>query len=149
MSRRTAVSGLGNTISPPLDRCARNPTPRSMSTVSFTGSGINGTPTDGDASSSAPKSPLFDARPCATITPARVVVGAVALSNSSHFDSCRELEVAEASHVADGPREALDQAAADRIDDLNEHHRDGARRLPQRSDNRRAVADDHVRLERH
>ena len=47
------------------------------------------------------------------------------------------------------PRQAFDQPAADRINDLDEHHRDGARRLPQRCHNRRAVADDHVRFERH
>ena len=54
----------------------------------------------------------------------------------------------EAGGVAAWPRQALDEAGADRIDDTAEHDRHGAGRLQQRRHSRGASGQDDVRRER-
>jgi hypothetical protein len=46
------------------------------------------------------------------------------------------------------PREAIDEAGADQINDDREHDRDGASRFEQRPDGRGAMGQDNVRCER-
>src|SRR5262245_55157483 len=120
-----------------------------MSAASRTRTAVNCTPTVGAASSSARRNPLFGASPCCRRAATLVVLGVISLSSSNHFRRRTEFEVAEAGEVAAGPCQAFDQATAHRIDNLHEHHWNGAGGLPQRGYNRRAIADDHIRLERH
>ena len=55
---------------------------------------------------------------------------------------------AKSGGVATRPRQALDEAGADRIDDIHEHDRHGAGRLQQRRHGRAAGCQDDVRRER-
>ena len=57
-------------------------------------------------------------------------------------------ELREPGDVAARPRQARDEAGADRIDDLHEHDRHGAGRLLQRRHDRDAAGQDDVRRER-
>ena len=78
---------------------------------------------------------------------ARVTPGAISLSSSSHFALIR-IRNDKAGNVAARPRQALNEAGADRIDDLHEHDRHGAGRLQQRLHGRSAGGQDDVRRER-
>ena len=66
------------------------------------------------------------------MTAARVTPGAISLSNSSHFPLMPYSNSSETGGVAARPRQALDEAGADRIGDVREHDRHGAGRLLQR-----------------
>ena len=59
------------------------------------------------------------------MTATRVSVGAISLSNSSHFSGHRQLEIGQARDIAARPAPAPNEAAADRIGDL--HENDGYR----------------------
>jgi len=60
-----------------------------------------------------------------------------------------EIDEHEASDVPARMRQARNQALLDGIVDRRHNDRNGAGRLPQRSDDGRRVADDYVRRERH
>ena len=81
-------------------------------------------------------------------TAARVTPGAISLSSSSHFPLNAVFESHETGGVAARPRQAVDEAGADRIDDDREHDRHGAGRLQQRPHGRGAMGQDDVRRER-
>ena len=81
-------------------------------------------------------------------TAARVTPGAISLSSSSHFALRLYSNDSEAGDIAAGPRQALDEARADRIGGLGEHDRHGAGGPSQWSHGRAARRQNDVRRER-
>ena len=81
-------------------------------------------------------------------TATRVTPGAICLSSSSHFPLRLYSNDHETGGVAARPRQAVDEAGADRIGDDREHDRHRAGRLQQRPHGRGAVGQDDVRRER-
>ena len=81
-------------------------------------------------------------------TATRVTPGAISLSSSSHFPLMLYSNSHETGGVAARPRQAVDEAGADRIGDDREHDRHGAGRLQQRPHGRGAMGQDDVRRER-
>ena len=63
------------------------------------------------------------------MTATRVTRGAISLSSSSHFPLYAVFERSKTGGVAARPRQALDEAGADRIGDDHEHDRHGAGHL--------------------
>ena len=77
-----------------------------------------------------------------------MIDGATCLSSSIHFPISSGIDEREPGDVAAGPREAGDEAEADRIVHQRADDRDGLGQLLQRASHRRAVGEDHVRLQR-
>ena len=82
-------------------------------------------------------------------TAARVKLGAISLSNSSHFPPAAVFEGQESGDIATRPRQAVDEAATDRIASDREHDRHRAGRLQQGVYGRGAVGQDDVGRERY
>ena len=66
------------------------------------------------------------------MTAARVTRGAISLSSSSHFPLVEIFKVSKARDVSTWPRQAIDEAGTDRIDDRSEYNRHCAGCLEQR-----------------
>ena len=64
---------------------------------------------------------------------ARVMLGAISLSNSSHLPLSLNSNMQKASGVAARPRQAFNEASTDWIGDDHEHNRHSAGSLQQRS----------------
>ena len=96
----------------------------------------------------APNWPIPPAMAESRRTATRVTPGAICLSSSSHFALMPYSNSMKAGGVAARPRQAIDEAGADRIGDVHEHDRHGAGRLQQRGHARRASGQDDVRRER-
>ena len=123
-------------------------TARSISPASRTLTGLTSTPNDGAAVWIAPNWPMPEVMAGSRMTAARVMRGAISLSSSSHFPLITVFEQRKTGGVATGPRQALDEARADRIGDMHEHDRHGAGRLQQRPQRGAASGQDDVRCER-
>ena len=105
---------------------------RSISPASRTSTGLTSTPSDGATAWMAANWPIPAADGGSRSTATRVTLGAICLSSSSHFPLNAVFEHGEAGGVAARPRQAVDEAGADRIGDVHEHDRHGAGRLQQR-----------------
>ena len=81
-------------------------------------------------------------------TATRVTPGATSLSNSSHLPLRPYSNMRKPGGVAARPRQAVDEAGTDRIDDDREHDRHRAGRLQHRSHGRSARGQNDVRRER-
>jgi hypothetical protein len=79
------------------------------------------------------------------MTATRFTPGAISLSSSSHFP----VEYRESGGVAARPRQARDEASANRVGDIHKYDRHRARRLSQRPGDRRADGQDHIRCQHH
>ena len=108
---------------------AKAATARSISPASRTSTGLNSTPNDGATAWMAPNWPIPAAYGGIAKDRHSRHAGAICLSSSSHFPLNAVFEQAKSGGVAARPRQALDEAGADRIGDLHEHDRHGAGRL--------------------
>ena len=104
---------------------------RSISPASRTSIGLTSTPSDGATAWMAANWPIPRDMLGSRRTAARVTRGAISLSSSSHFAAHAVFESRETGGVAARPRQAVDEAGADRIGDNREHDRHGAGRLQQ------------------
>ena len=121
---------------------------RSISPASRTLTGLTSTLSDGATAWIARELALPRSRPASRRTATRVTPGAICLSNSNHFPPMTVFEQKETGGIAARPRQAVDEAGADRIDDEREHDRHRAGRLQQRPDCRSARGQDDVWRER-
>ena len=104
-------------------------TARSISPASRTLTGLTSTPSDGATDWMAANWPIPAVMAGSRRTAARVTPGAICLSSSSHFPLMPYSNCDKAGGVAARPRQAIDEAGADRIGDDREHDRHGAGRL--------------------
>ena len=81
-------------------------------------------------------------------TATRVTPGRDLLKQLQPFPAQAVFEIHEAGGVAARPRQTVDEAGADRIDDGREHDRYGASRLQQRPHGRGGMGQDDVGRER-
>src|SRR5262245_48833870 len=84
-SPRTAPHEVPSTIKPPFGERAKAVTPRSISPPSRTTSGLNSTPNDDAADWITANMPIPAGLAASRMTAARVTLGAICLSSSSHF----------------------------------------------------------------
>ena len=110
--------------------------------------GLTSTPSDGATAWMTPNWPVPAGMAGSRRTATRVTPGAICLSSSSHFPLMLYSNSHETGGVAARPRQAVDEAGADRIGDDREHDRHGAGRLQQRPHGRGAMGQDDVRRER-
>src|SRR5262249_9840413 len=82
-------------------------------------------------------------------TAARVMRGATSLSNSSHFAPIAYSKAVNPVGIAARPRQATDQARADRVDDATKHDRHCAGRLLHCGHVKAGIGNDNVRRKRH
>ena len=79
---------------------------------------------------------------------ARARRGAISLSIASHLPVMLASYMQQAREIAARPRQARDEARADRVGDVDEHDRDRAALPLQRGGDRRRMCEDHVGLQR-
>ena len=120
-------NALAVTIRPPLGERANAVTARSISPALAQLIGLSSTPNDGATAWIAANWPI-PADAGSRSTPSARHPGATSLSSSSHF-ALKPYSNRKAGGVAAGPRQALDEAGADRIDACGENDRHGAGRL--------------------
>ena len=118
-----------------IRKSGRTPRPsRSISARSRTLTRLKLHPRDGATACNAANWAIAAAMPGSRSTATRVTPGAISLSNSSHFAADAEFELDEPGGVAARPRQALDEASADRIGNDREHDRYGTGYLQQGDD---------------
>ena len=106
---------------------------RSISGASRTPIGLTSTPNDGATAWIAPNSPPATGLPGSRRTAARVTRGAILFEQFKPFPTHAVLKTQEAGGVTARPRQAIDEAGADWIDNDREHDRHVAGRLLQRA----------------
>src|SRR3954465_4856793 len=127
--RCTTAAPLAVMISPPFGEPANAATVRSISAGSRTSIGVTFILKYGATAWIAPNCPLPEGTAGLRTTPARVTLGAICFSTSSHFPLTPYSLVEKPVALPPGFPQAFDIAAADRISDLDEHDRYGARDL--------------------
>ena len=125
------ADGLAVTIRPPFGARAKAATARSISATSRMSIGLTSTPTDGATAwiTRELADPGGRSRDPKDGHPRHA--GRDLLEQLKPFSGHAVFERDEPGDVAARPREALDEAGADRIGDDREHDRHGARRLQQ------------------
>ena len=136
------------TIRPPFGARANAVTARSISPASRTSTGLISTPNDGATDCIAANWPIPAGHGGIPKDRRSRHARRDLLEQLQPFRAHAVFELSEAGRVAARPRQALDEAGADRIGDLHEHDRHGAGRLLQWPDGRAANGQDDVRRER-
>src|SRR5215471_14633076 len=135
-------------IRPPFAERANVVMLRSISSALRTPIGVNSTSNDGATAWIAAKPPEPAGTAGSRTTATRFTPGAISLSSSSHLPLMLNSKDAKSCDVGARSRQALDPAAADRIDRRHEHNRHGAACLLQRAHDRAGRSQDDIRRER-
>ena len=125
------------TIRPPFGERAKAATARSISPASRTLIGLTSTLSDGATAWMTANWPIPEGCAGSRRTATRVTLGRDLFEQFQPFPARCRIRMHEPGGIAARPRQAVDEAGADRIADDREHDRHGAGRLQQRPHGRR------------
>src|SRR5258708_27898253 len=120
-------------MSPPCGRCAKAEIACSISLASRRSIALNSTPT-GPTAWIAANWPIPAAMVGSRKIAARVTLGAISLSSSSHLAASAYSKMTKPGGIAARPRHACDEPRADRINDADKYDGHSAARLLQGRD---------------
>src|SRR5215813_3456285 len=145
----TMAPGFATTISPRPDTPTNAAKPRSIETASRTSSETNSTFKEEATACMAPNGAAASGNARVAQDAYRGHARSDILQQLEPFRAKAEIIAGESGDVAARPRETLDEATADRVEDLHEHDRNRPGLLLECGDHRGRVRHNRVRLHRH